>query len=269
MHIRRTLGAALVSTALLAYGVTPSFAQNAVPTAPAVRPGIDPKADDVLRRMGASLAKATTFSFTVHDFTDQVLDSGQKVQLAKTIKVLVRRPDALVTDTKGDVVDRRFVYSGTKIDLLDRADNVYAEQTVPGKIEDMFDFLASKFGITAPLSDLAFPDPYAVLTERVRQGVYLGVHDVMGTKCHHLAFRQEGLDWQIWLDDTPESLPRKVVITYKEQPGHPQYTAILSDWNLNAVPADDAFKFVPPDGAKREDLQANDEPTTKPAAEKK
>jgi len=73
-------------------------------------------------------------------------------------------------------------------------------------------------------------------------------------KCHHLAFRQEGIDWQIWIEDSDQALPRKLVITLKEQPGHPQYLALIDKWNLTPDAPDSAFEFTPPAGAKRIDL---------------
>jgi hypothetical protein len=111
--------------------------------------------------------------------------------------------------------------------------------------------LAQKFGLTIPLADLLFADPYKTLIANVRSAQYLGMGYVFNDKCHHLAFRQEGVDWQIWLDDGPKPLPRKVVITYKESAGHPQYTSFLSNWNLAADVPDSAFAAQIPAGAKK------------------
>jgi hypothetical protein len=101
---------------------------------------------------------------------------------------------------------------------------------------------------------LRSPIPIQTLIARVRAGTYLGLHQVNGVKCHHLAFRQDVIDWQIWIEDSDHPVPRKVVITYKEQPGHPQFTAILDKWELSASAPDSAFEFSPPAGAKRIDL---------------
>jgi hypothetical protein len=59
------------------------------------------------------------------------------------------------------------------------------------------------------------------------------------------------VDWQIWLEDGPRPLPRKVVITYKESAGHPQYTSLLSNWNLSADVPDSAFAATIPKDAKK------------------
>ena len=98
-----------------------------------------------------------------------------------------------------------------------------------------------------PLVDLIVSDPYKDLTARVRSGEYLGTGYVLETKkCHHLAFRQDSVDWQLWVEDGPNPLPRKVVITQKDSPTRAQYVAIISNWNLSAEHADDAFMLDPP-----------------------
>ena len=216
--------------------------------------GVDPKADAALRKMGQALGAAKSFSFEVNDSADQIMDNGQKIQFDKTVKVLVRRPNALIATASGDLEDMQYTYNGTKLAIFNKRQNCYAIQDVPNTIDAMFDFVAQKFGITAPLSDLAFADPYQTLIARVRAGTYLGLHQVNGVKCHHLAFRQDVIDWQIWIEDSDHPVPRKVVITYKEQPGHPQFTAILDKWELSASAPDSAFEFSPPAGAKRIDL---------------
>ncbi|MGH7177325.1 MAG: DUF2092 domain-containing protein [Tepidisphaeraceae bacterium] len=216
---------------------------------------IDPKADAVLRKMSGTLAAVKQFSYTASATTDQTLDNGQKVQLAKTVKVIVRRPDCIASSIVGDEENLQFMYCKKSVGLTNLRENCYAVAAVPDNIDAMFDTLAEKYGITTPLSDLMFSDPYAVLTERVRTGAYLGLHYVGETKCHHLAFRQEAVDWQIWIEDSEKALPRKVVITYKEVPGHPQFVAVLDDWNLDPQVSDSTFEFKPIPGCKQIELQ--------------
>ena len=41
-----------------------------------------------------------------------------------------------------------------------------------------------------------------------------------------------GIDWQIWIDDGMQTIPCKLVITYKTQPSQPQFTALFTDWDF-------------------------------------
>jgi hypothetical protein len=234
--------------------------QQPEPTA-AAAPALDPKADKVLKSMGAALAERTSISFDSHAIADQYTPDGQKVQYAKNQKVMLHRPDKLAVDVTGDIEDLRFRYDGKQVALYNPRSNSWGKTQARGSIDDTLDMLAGKYGMALPLADLVFADPYACLTERVRSSQYLGVGYVFDVKCHHLAFRQESVDWQIWIEDGDRPLPRKVVITFKESPGHPQYTAFLSNWNLSAETTDATFALAPPAGAKQVDFA----PTTQPA----
>ena len=72
-----------------------------------------------------------------------------------------------------------------------------------------------------------------------------------GVACHRLAFANEWLEWQIWVDAENEPLPRKVVINYMDEPGEPKYTARFLSWNLAPELPDDLFRFEPPEGAQK------------------
>jgi hypothetical protein len=52
--------------------------------------------------------------------------------------------------------------------------------------------------------------------------------------CDHLTVRTAGgVDFQVWIAQGDEPLPRRIVITYKEdEKGQPQFWADFSNWNL-------------------------------------
>ena len=60
-----------------------------------------------------------------------------------------------------------------------------------------------------------------------------------------------GVDFQVWVAQGSQPLPRRIVITYKEETGQPQFWADLSNWNLAPEVSDTLFTFTPPDGADR------------------
>ena len=76
-----------------------------------------------------------------------------------------------------------------------------------------------------------------------------GLHRVDGVPCHHLAFAQETIDWQIWIDAGPRPVPRKLLIHHKDERGAPKYSARLSGWDFHPRLSDGFFEFHPPDGA--------------------
>ena len=62
--------------------------------------------------------------------------------------------------------------------------------------------------------------------------------------------RGDEVDFQIWIAQGDAPLPRRVIITYKNADGEPQFRALLSDWSLAAADAG-RFAFTPPAGAEK------------------
>jgi hypothetical protein len=82
----------------------------------------------------------------------------------------------------------------------------------------------------------------------------LGTVTVLGVSCQHLAFTQANIDWQVWIEDGPMPTPKKIVITYKDEEGSPQYTALFSKWDFDTKLPDFVFSFDPPAGAQKIDI---------------
>jgi hypothetical protein len=212
-------------------------------------PKIDPEADRVLKEMSVHLAGLGSLAAEAEDAVDFVLDSGQKIQLSHRRRSKIRRPNKVAAEVDGDDAHRRMWYNGETLTFLDADHNVYAVADAPDTIGETIEFVEKTLEIHVPLGDLLASDPYQVLTGRVNSGVYLGRHRVGSRKCHHLAFTQEHVDWQIWIDAEGSPLPRKVLITYKKQPSHPQYTVVISKFEENPELPDEEFEFTPPEGA--------------------
>jgi hypothetical protein len=227
-------------------------------------PKIEPKAEQYLKAMSSYLAGLHTYSFQVEEFFDEVQGDSQKVQLGNQRHMSVSRPDKVFGETEGDTVNSQFYYDGKTVTVYDRGQKTYAIEKVPGTIDAMLDDLHERFDTDQPLADFLFADPYKQFTENVESGEYLGLHYVGKVKCHHLAFRQKALDWQIWIDAGDEPVPRKLVITFKQQAEQPQYTALIHRWDVNPKLGDEVFQFqLPADVRKVDFLNRHAEP--KPA----
>jgi hypothetical protein len=226
---------------------------------------IDPKADAVLKQMGQTLSAAKSFTFDAHATNEDVLENGQKVEFARSSKFKVRRPDRVAAQVVGDFEDLAFIYDGQSVVLLNRKTDSFGTAQAKASIDATCDMLAEQYGMVLPLADFLFADAYKTLISNARSGQYLGAGYVFETRCHHLAFRQEAVDWQVWIDQSGDKpLPRKVVITYKETPAQLQYTAFFNNWNLSAEIPEEHFKFTPPEGAKKVDF-ARPAPAPAPA----
>ncbi len=144
-----------------------------------------------------------------------------------------------------------------------RAD-LYAQKEITADIDTAVDRMFEKFGFSVPTADLVYADPYSRLTASVDRGFHVGLHAVQGVRCHHLAFSQESIDWQIWIEDGPRPLPRKLLITYKDEPASPQYTVQLSHWDLSPHISDAYFEFHPPADAGRIEFMTTEQRESSP-----
>ncbi len=219
-------------------------------------PGIERHADRILREMSAYLSAAMAFTFHADVTYDIVVDDSQMVQYGGTAEVSFRRPDRIRAEYRGDERRSSVVIDGRTATIHDLAINVYSVTEVPAGLDAAVDHLFETYGFSVPIADFVYADPYRALTGFVDSGFWVGLHSVDGTPCHHLAFSQETIDWQIWIDSGPRPVPRKLVITYKDEPGFPQYTALLFRWDLQPRLSNHYFEFHPPIGADEIEFMA-------------
>ncbi len=218
------------------------------------RKNIRPEADRILREMGNYLKASKQFAFTADVTYDVLVGGDQMVQYGGRANVNVSKPGRLRALFTGDERRTGVYFNGGTVTIHDLNQQVYSVAKVPPNLGDAIDEIVSIYGFTVPLADFVYADPYEVMIESAVEGFVVGIHKVDDTPCHHLAFSQENIDWQIWIQEGPNPLPRKLVITYKNSPGAQQYTARLSNWNLKPNQADSLFKFVAPAGADEIDL---------------
>ena len=69
------------------------------------------------------------------------------------------------------------------------------------------------------------------------------------------AFREDGVDWQLWIQDGDAPLPLKFVITTTDEPSQPQHVAVLK-WNTSPKFDDANFAFTPPPNAMKIQMQS-------------
>lgn len=217
-------------------------------------PVIEPIAKQLMEKMGDFLNMSKQFSFHAEIMFDDHLPSGQKIQFAAAEDVSVRKPDRIYVDYQSDLASKKFWYNGKTITLLSPNDRTYSTINAPPNIESAIEVLINEHGFTVPLGDFLFSNPHNALMKNVAAGIYVGPGDVNGVDCQHLAFVEKYIDWQIWIEDGRETIPRKVVITYKTMPNSPQYIAILSDWNFKKGLPDSLFNADLPKDATRIDF---------------
>ncbi len=236
---------------LVVLGLVASLAAVRTTSGEPAESKIDPQASDLIWRWSEGVGRVTNLRLRIEDTIDQVLQTGQKVQYSHVRTATVSAPNKLRMEVVGDLANISMWKDDKTFTILDRDRNEYWQVSAPGTIDETMDMLLDRYGITTPLADFLTADPGKVLLSQVEAGAYLGLHHVGEKKCHHLLFSQENIDWQLWMQEADRPRIAKLVITYKNEAGQPQYTArVLEAENLEKVPAE-TFRFEPPAGAKK------------------
>lgn len=231
-----------------------------LPAGPAMAAaGINPDADEILKSMSTFLSGTKAFSVSVDIGNEVVTKEGEKLQFNSSATLVARRPSHLYATRQGRFADVEMFYDGKTVTLYGKSLNAYLQKDVAGTMDDAIAAIESGVGIALPGTDLLLANPYAVLSEGITSSGYHGTDSVDGVPCHHLSFREDEVDWQLWVKTGDEPLPMKYVITTKWTTGAPQYSVQFGNWNLEPVIPGDRFTFVAPKGAQKLDSLPVDE----------
>jgi hypothetical protein len=241
----------LIGVLVLAAALAPltGFATTATTTQ---NNDVEPDAMAALMRMATALADAERFSVTADISYDVVQRWGQKIEFGSVRRVTVRRPDRL----RADVVDRDGTRTGITFDgraisvfLPDR--RVYAVAPRAGSLDDALTYFVEQLDMRLPGRELFSSDLPQRLQARVESARVVGMETVRHVRCVHLALRADDVDIQVWTQAEGTPLLRRLVITYRQVVGQPEFRADLTDWNLSPEVPDALFDFTPPAGAER------------------
>jgi hypothetical protein len=207
----------------------------------------------ILKKMSNFLAAAGRFSVTIHDGYDVVQKSGQKIEFGELRNVTVSRPDRLRIEVeRSDGQKGSVFFDGKDITVYTADNNIYATAPRQGTLDQAIKYALDDLKIRMPLALMLLS---TLPTELDTLGVsadYVETTTITDVPCDHLAARTAGgVDFQVWVAQGSEPLPRRIVITYKNENGQPQFWADLSKWNLAPDVSDALFSFTPPDGAER------------------
>ncbi|NJD66229.1 MAG: DUF2092 domain-containing protein, partial [Chloroflexi bacterium] len=228
--------------ALIALSTAPAYAadekgapsagpQQAAIAAPAMTES-QKEAASLLKGMTEYLAGLKSFSVAFRSGYDVVQPSGQKIEFGESRRVSLARPDRLrveeiASDGKRDLA----VFDGAIISVLDAGSNVFAQVPQPGSLDEALVYFVRQLRMRMPLALLLTTRLPEALPGRVKTLDLVESTEILGIPAHHIAGRTDNVDFQFWIRDGKQPLPLRVVITYKESPGQPQYWANFADWN--------------------------------------
>ncbi len=212
---------------------------------------IEDEAVQALYTMSAYLRTLKVFEMTSSFYRDEVLTTGQKVLINGESTTLIRLPDKYLAKVKVAEKDKDFevYFDGQNFTLSGKNHQFYVTTSAPGTVADLVFKTFAEKGIELPLQDIFLWGTSASDKEELISAFKVGTTVMDGKACTHYAYRQEGVDWQVWIQDGEQSLPLQVAIITTSDTSQPQYAANIK-WDLDPLVPDEAFTFIPPEGAR-------------------
>jgi hypothetical protein len=215
------------------------------PDAPVVAQSVvDPAAVAAIKHMSAYLTSLKAMEIVSESSLDVVTAEGQKVQLDGITTYKARNP-GFVINYVSDLKARSFIYDGKNFTVYAPLLGLYATVPAPSTNQEVLDTAYNKFGIALPLEDLIrWTEPNSIHPVNLKSADKLGTATLDGVKTDHYAFRGDQLDWEIWIQQGNQPLPRKIVIVDRTDPALPSFTSRLA-WKVDPSLTDADFAFHP------------------------
>jgi hypothetical protein len=280
VHPRRATGLALA--AALACGLAaPALAQAAKSAAPPAKapaqpapapaddeaePVVEPEAAALLKAAWEWLAAQESYAFHADVEYDEVYGEETRVRVSGRADALVRRPDRFKVFFEGDRGRKTYYYDGKSFVLADLRSRTWAQAPVTGTNDAAVEKIVGSLGVQLPLSDFLVTSA-AYDASELRAAYVVGESRVAGKRCHHLLVLLDDVDIQVWIEADGNPLFRKLVLTYREQPGMPQFEANFTEWYPSTKLSDYVFTHLPGEDDRKVELAAPvAEPEPEPAA---
>jgi len=190
---------------------------------------------------------------------DKVYKENNKIQYSAEFDFYVKRPSQFQFNVNGDLQNKQVLYDGKSVTVYDANKSVYGVIEAYSTIDATLDKAEKEYGIRLPVLDLARSEFGANILTDVTKSAYVGLSNVGGIPCRHVAFAKEGLNIQLWIEDGPTPFPRKIVLTSKSDPAMPSWTCVITDWSLSPKLPDGWTTFVPKAGMKKIDFLKPDD----------
>ena len=228
----------------------------------------DAQARRLLKAMSDYMGQQPGIEAEIDTAVEIITPQIEKLSFNSSSKLTMARPNKVRLERVGGFASLDMIFDGANLTIRDRLDNSYGQVPIKGSIDNLVDEVTDKLGMATPGIDLMLADSYSALIADVIEAKYIGDSMVQGERCDHLAFRNDDVDWQIWIRKGAEKFPCKMVITTKTMAQAPQYTTTIRSMRTNAKIAAASFAFTPAVGERRVEygkLSVDEIPQSEPA----
>jgi len=215
-------------------------------------------AKTLLLDMATLLGDAQSFTVDLRSGYDAMQANGQKIEFGELRQLSVERPTLLLSELRNsDGSTETTLFDGKWITVSHSGDNVYARAPQPGDIDASLKFFVNDLGMRLPLAIMLMSHFADEVSRRTADIAYVEETDILGEPAHHIAGRTRNVDYQVWISAGKRPLPLRIILTYREAAGEPQFWANFSNWNFNPSFLQKTFRFEPPANAREVPLVAN------------
>ncbi len=195
---------------------------------------------ELVEQMSVRLAAAKELTVATTEVRDLVSPSGAKRTVSVTGAYAMRRPDRFHTRFTGNKGTESW-YDGKKLTVAVHEEKLFAQARMPETIDRTLDALAERYDMALPLGDLFYSSPAKALLSDTTTGGYAGTENVGDTPCYHLAFRDVGVEWEVWVPTQGEPLPKRFKTVNKHRTGQPLTDVTFTAWNFAPQASDATF----------------------------
>jgi len=209
-------------------------------------------AEEILEKTVTFMSGLDNVGFDALVTYEVVQENGQTLHFDRVQRMAAARPDRLFWVTVRDdaTIDSVWFDRGT-FTLLKRPQDVYGQVQVSPTIDGMADDLDYEYDIVVPFQDLLAGRAPELFLETPESSWYVGETWVMGVWTHHVALRNEEVDFELWIQKDGDPLPVRIAINWKHEKGGPSYVAHFRKWITSTTFDDAMFVFTPPSDARQ------------------
>ena len=194
---------------------------------------------DLVKQMSSKLASATVISVATTEQRDLVR-GAKKENVSLTGSYTVRRPDRFHTKMTGGRGLESW-YNGKTLTIVSHPQKVFAQAPMPETIDRTLDALAERYDLALPMGDLFYGSPEKALLSDKTTGGYVGTENVGDMACTHLAFKDVGVEWELWIPVQGELLPKRFKVMQTKRTGQPVFDVTFTAWDVAPQTSDATF----------------------------
>lgn len=207
-------------------------------------------AASLLTDMAKKLSSTNAFSVTMQIRYEALQESGQLIEFSEHRDMILRRPEELRVDVRqSDGDEGGLVINSKTITQFNLSEGVYSQFDRSDGVDGSIRYAVSRLGIRLPLARLLVADLPQALAKKVKSVAFVETLRLGDAPLEHIIAVGPEIDAQFWIRE--DKLPARIVLTYKNAPGQPRFSADFIDWDLAPEPGPNTFQYLaPPDAEK-------------------